>query len=255
MARVVALLAVLALTAAACGDDDDPDAASETTVAAGPSVAITSPASGTEVSGNTVTLDFDVQGLSIVRADGDTSGRTGHLHLFIDQEPVAPGATIERAPGIVHTTDDPLLVTGLSVGEHTLTVVLGDGAHARIGDAEDSVTVTVEGPSVDASAPATLAAGQPLAIDVDVEGLQLVAADGDTSGRTGHLHAIVDRDPTRYGGQPIPTGDPTIVHSATSPITVTGLTPGEHTIWIVAGNGAHVPLAPPVMDKVTVTVS
>ena len=253
--KAIALMGVLALTAAACGDDEEEPAAPETPGAAGPSVEIASPASGTSVRGNVVTLDFEVEGLSLVRPDGDTSGRTGHLHVFVDKEPVAAGATIERGPGIIHTTDDPLQVTGLTVGEHTLTVVLGDGTHARLGDAEDSVTVTVEGPSADATAPATLAAGQPLAIDVAVEGIDLVAANGDTSGRTGHLHAFVDRDPARYAGQPIPAGDPAIIHSATSPITVTGLTPGEHTIWVVVGNGAHIALDPAVMDKLTVTVS
>jgi hypothetical protein len=97
-----------------------------------------------------------------------------------------------------------------------------------------------------------VAAGQPLSIDVAVAGVQLVKADGDTSGRTGHLHAIVDIEPT--AGQPIPVA-PGIVHSATAPIVVTGLTPGEHTIWIVLGNGGHVPFDPPVMDKITVAVT
>jgi hypothetical protein len=86
-----------------------------------------------------------------------------------------------------------------------------------------------------------------------VKGVQLVKADGDTSGRTGHLHAFVDKDVT--AGQPIPVGDAAIVHSATSPVMVTGLTPGAHTIRIVLGNGNHVPFDPPVVDTVTVTVT
>jgi len=130
---------------------------------------------------------------------------------------------------------------------------LGDGTHSRIGSAQDTVEVTVEGPSVDATAPATITPGQPLPIDVAIEGVQLVKPDGDTSGRTGHLHAFVDKEPTP--GQPIPAGDPAIIHSATSPITINGLTAGEHTIWIVLGNGAHVPFDPPVADKLTVTVA
>jgi hypothetical protein len=32
------------------------------------------------------------------------------------------------------------------------------------------------------------------------------------------------------------------------------LVPGEHTIWVVAGDGIHTPPAAGVMDKVTVAV-
>jgi hypothetical protein len=245
------------LAAAGCGDDDDDadESGATTTEASGPSVEIVSPADDSTVEGNVVTLDLEVTGLSVVKADGDTSGTSGHLHVFIDKDPVAAGQTIPKEAGVIHSTDDPLMVSGLHVGDHTLTVVLGDGTHARIGNASDSVTVTVAGPSVDATAPATLAAGQPLSIDVAVEGVELVKADGDTSGATGHLHAFVDRDPTRYAGQPIPAGDPAIIHTAAVPIVIPGLTAGEHTIWIVLGDGSHVPFDPPVLDKLLVTVA
>ena len=249
--KAILLCAILALVAAACGDDDD-EATTPTTTPA-PSVRIVSPADGATIGGNVVTLDLTAAGIEIVKADGDTSGASGHFHVFVDQEPVAAGETIEKAAGIIHSIEDPLRVTGLKAGPHTLTVVLGDGTHKRIGSAQDTVEVTVQGPSVDATAPATIAAGEALSIDVVVEGVQLVKADGDTSGRTGHLHAFVDKEPTP--GQPIPVGDPAIVHSATSPVSVTGLTPGEHTIWVVLGDGTHVPFDPPVADKLTVTVT
>lgn len=257
--RWVAIAGVLALAAAGCGDSDEEGVAQNqptTTAEAGeegPAVEIASPADGTAVKGNVVNLDFDVEGLQIVMADGDKSGRTGHLHVFIDRNPVGSGQVIPVEAGIVHTTDDPLKLSGLKVGRHTITVVLGDGAHTRIGDAADKVTVNVEGPAVDATAPATAAPNQPVNVDAVVEGVQLAKADGDVSGRTGHLHVFIDRDPTP-AGQPIPVGDPAIIHSATSPISLPALAPGAHTIWVVVGNGAHVPLDPPVMDKLTITV-
>lgn len=37
-------------------------------------------------------------------------------------------------------------------------------------------------------------------------------------------------------------------------VDVAGLAPGEHTIWVVAGDGTHAPLAARVMDQVIVTV-
>jgi hypothetical protein len=257
--RWIALVTVLVLTATACGDADEEGVAQNqpTTTAQrgeeGPDVKIVSPADGTAVKGNVVTLDFDVEGLTIVKADGDKSGRSGHLHVFVDKEPVASGQVIPVEAGIVHTTDDPVRVPGLKVGRHTLTVVLGDGTHTRIGEVSDKVTVNVEGPAVDASAPPTAPANQPLAIAATVEGVQLSPANGDTSGRTGHLHVFVDKPPTP-AGQPIPLGDPAILHSATAPVTVPPLPPGPHTFWVVVGNGAHVPLDPPVMDSLTVTV-
>ena len=119
--------------------------------------------------------------------------------------------------------------------------------------AGETTTTTIAGPKVEATAPASIAAGQPLSIDVVATGVTLVKADGDTSGKTGHLHAFVDKQPV--AGQPIPVGDPMIIHSATSPITVTGLTAGKHTILIVLGNGNHVPFDPPVTDELTVTVT
>ena len=253
--RMTVLVAVLMTVAAACGNDDDGGTTAATNAPEGPTVRITSPVDGGAVKGNVVTLDLATTGFKVVKADGDTSGKTGHFHVFVDKEPVAAGQPIERAPGIIHSTDDPLVVSGLTPGSHKLTVVLGDGTHMRIGDASDNVTVTVEGPSVDATAPSTSAAATPLSIDVAVDGVSIVKPDGDTSGKTGHLHAFVDKDPSRYSGQPIPAGDPAIVHSAVSPIVLTGLTAGEHTIWVVLGNGNHVAFDPPVMDKLTVTVT
>ena len=39
-----------------------------------------------------------------------------------------------------------------------------------------------------------------------------------------------------------------------SSTTITGLTAGEHIIWVVLGDGTHKAFDPPVMDKLTVVV-
>lgn len=240
-------LAVLVLLAAACGDKatTQPSATAST-------VKIASPAAGSTVKGNVVTLDLTVAGITIIKADGDTSGRTGHFHVFIDRDPVAAGATIPKEPGIVHSTDDPLAIPGLKAGEHRFVVVLGNGAHQRIGSAKAELTLKVEGPTLDASAPATVPAGQAVAVQIAVEGVSLVKADGDTSGATGHVHLFIDRAPTT-AGQAIPKED-SIIHSADSTVQVPGLAAGEHVIWVVLGDGNHLPFAPLVADKITVTV-
>jgi len=255
--RSVAVATVAVALLAACGDDDTTSATPDTTTAPAasttPSLSIVAPAPGTAVKGNVVTLDLQSTGLTIVKADGDTSGRSGHYHVFIDRDPVAAGAVIPVEAGVVHTTDDPVVLSGLGIGSHRLAVVVGDGTHARLGTAMAETTVTVEGPSIDASVPATSPAGQPVVLTVKVDGLTLVKADGNTSGATGHLHVFIDRDPTP-AGQPIPV-EAGIIHTAERTIPVPDLARGTHTLSVVAGDGAHTPLNPRVMDKLTVTIN
>lgn len=216
---------------------------------AGPGVAVKAPES---VKGNVVTLSLTAKNVDIVGADGDTSGKTGHFHIFIDRDPVAAGAVIPKEAGIVHTTETEAKIYGLAAGDHTFTVVLGDGTHARIGDVAAKTTVKVEGPSVDASAPASVKAGEAVTVTMKVDGITLGAADGDTSGKTGHLHLFIDRDPILTG--PIPKEDG-IVHTTELSHTIEGLAAGDHTIWVVVGDGNHASFADPVMDKITVTVA
>jgi hypothetical protein len=218
------------------------------------SLAITSPADGTSIKGNVVKLVLSVTGISIVKPDGDTSGKTGHFHVFIDRDPLPRGTVIPKEKGIVHSETNPVTVAGLTLGSHRLTVVLGDGTHRRIGDVQAATNVNVTGPAIQASAPETVAAGQPAPLTVTVQGVTLAAANGDTSGSTGHLHFFVDREPTP-AGQPIPKGDPMIIHSAKPDVAIPGLAPGAHTVWVVLGDGNHVPFDPPVEAKVTFSVS
>src|SRR4051794_40004775 len=70
------------------------------------------------VAGNVVTIPVTVKGIKIVKADGDTSGKTGHFHVFIDRRPLKPGATIPKLRGIVHTADNPIKLYGLTPGTH-----------------------------------------------------------------------------------------------------------------------------------------
>lgn len=205
-----------------------------------------------EVQGNVVTLDVAVQGLSIVTADGDTSGRTGHLHVFVDRPPPPAGSAIPKEPGVVHTTDTRIAVAGLSVGRHRFSVVLGDGAHRRMGDAIAEAEVLVKGPSLEVWSPPIVGNGEAAVVNVKVDGLRLVPADGDRSGQSGHLHLFVDRPPTAAGA-PIPR-EGGIIHTTDTAATLPTLAPGEHTVWVVAGDGTHVPLTPPVMAKTTFLV-
>jgi uncharacterized protein DUF4399 len=246
-ARSIVILFVLGLVAAACSNEP------------AQSLEIADPPAS--IDGNVATLEATVEGIEIVKADGDTSGDSGHFHAFIDKEPVAVGETIPKEPGIVHTPDNPIKLWGLSVGDHTVKVVIGDGAHKRIGEElEEEVTFEVTGPSVDGTAPATIKEGDDVTVELKAEGVEIVKADGDESGDSGHFHVLVDpADPPKAGAVVPPAAENSpyaaqIIHTPDSSVTISGLKKGEHTLWVLLGNGAHKAFDPPVMDKLTVTV-
>lgn len=254
---VVALAAAcLFLAGGACGGGDDGDgtavivppttAESSPPTSSGPPnvIAIVSPATGDVIQGNVVRLDVTSSGITIVPADGGTGGRRGHYHVFIDRDPVDTGVVIPVAADIIHTADDPIVITGLSVGPHRLSVIFGDGTHRRIGGNEASTSFTVAGPAIDASVPPNVPAGQPVVLTVTSDGLAL---PGEAL-----LYVLVDRD-APAAGQPLPE-EPGVIQSAETTIGVPDLAPGTHTLWVVAGGSDRVPRDPPVMDKVTFTV-
>lgn len=217
-----------------------------------PTVTVSAPADGAVITGNVVSLEMTVSGLEIVKADGDTSGKTGHFHIFIDREPPAAGQTIPKEPGIVHSAKNPTVLEGLHPGKHTLAVVIGNGTHQRIGDAISRLTITVAGPSIDASAPKAAKVGEIVTLTVALFGVKLVKAAGAPAGATGHLHVFIDKD-LPAAGQAIPKA-PGIIHTTATAIKLPPLTAGEHTIEVVLGDGKHLPFDPPVRDKVVITV-
>jgi hypothetical protein len=247
----------LMLVGAACGRSDSPTISGPSpspTPAVEVGVTISSPADGTEAGGNVVAVELGATGVQIKSPDGDTSGTTGHFHIFVDREPTPEGQVVPMEPGIVHAAVAPVTLTGLAPGEHTITAALGNGVHERIGPPSAPVKVNVKGPSVKASAPPTVKAGEPVVVTLSAQGFQVKAADGDKTGRTGHYHLFVDPDkaPTA-DGTVIPKTDK-IIHTTESSYSITGLASGPHTIWVVAGDGLHIPLNPLVADKLTVTV-
>src|SRR5262249_29352216 len=55
--------------------------------------------------------------------------------------------------------------------------------------------------------------------------------------------------------QPIPAGQPGIIHSASPEIEVQGLAPGAHTVRAVFAYGDHVPFAPALTAEATFNVA
>lgn len=248
--RLAVALVALALVGAACGDKmhdnpgPNPDAA----------LRLSSPVTGAEVHGDVVTLNVSPVEVRIVKADGDTSGMTAHYHVFIDRPPVDPGKLIPKGPGIVHTVESPIRLTGLTPGVHQIFVVLGDGTHRRLGRSVVHTSVHVDGPSVQITGPPTAKVGDPVEVHLKAEGISIVKANGDSSGRTGHFHLLIDQ-PLPAAGEPIPKTD-AIIHTADTTVALPPFTtPDEHTVWVVVGDGNHVPLAPSVIDKLAITVA
>ncbi len=60
-----------------------------------------------------------------------------------------------------------------------------------------------------------------------------------------HVHYFIDLDPATVivPGQPVPTGNPKIIHSASLTQSVADLPAGPHQVWVVAGRMNHVPCA------------
>lgn len=98
--------------------------------------------------------------------------------------------------------------------------------------------------------------GSTLTVKVDPANVNIKpAAQGDLT--SFHLHYFMDLDPATIvvPGQPIPVGNPKIIHSASLTQSVASLAPGQHTVWVVAARLNHVPCAGGVMTSVSFTTS
>lgn len=96
--------------------------------------------------------------------------------------------------------------------------------------------------------------GPNVQVVMEVTGIEIVEA-GNMSAGTGHHHLFLDVDVSPMD-EPIPSGLPGMVHKgdATSTHVLEGVSPGEHRLIAVVGDGAHIPLDPPVVDTIMFTV-
>lgn len=100
----------------------------------------------------------------------------------------------------------------------------------------------------------TLSAGS-VTVSVSYTGPPLVAAANATQLDDYHLHYFLDVDPTPYIGstQPIPLGDPRIIHSGATSVTFDNVAAGEHTLAVVMTGSNHISVNPPVTARATFT--
>lgn len=219
-AQLVVLTAT-ALAAAGCGSP--------------PTISISRPASGTHVAGNVATLHVGATGISLVAADGDRSGNTGHFAVYVDAPPVAAGDVITPGQAVITTASTEIPVAGLQVGRHMLTIVLADGSERRLTSASATVQVTIDGPSVTAGIVGAVSAGHAFALQLSTFGVTIANIPDDSSGRTAHYVVSVDAAMPRPGVVLSP-GPGSIVTTG-SRVPIPPLAHGSHVIWVVLVDG------------------
>ena len=93
----------------------------------------------------------------------------------------------------------------------------------------------------------------PVTVQFGLEGMQ-VAAAGTFEEGSGHHHLLIDTGMPPLD-QPIPKDEKHLHFGDGQTETTVELSPGEHTLLLVLGDGNHVPHDPPVVSKlITITV-
>lgn len=136
-----------------------------------------------------------------------------------------------------------LVVSAMLVG------ALAAGGAATL-HAQQTGTIKITAPAGGASVSA------PVTVSVQISGVTVKpAAEGDPNAF--HYHLLVDVDPATVvqAGQPLPTGQANIIHTADSSVPLANLAPGQHTVTAVLTKTDHVPLNPSVQDRVQFTVA
>ena len=114
-----------------------------------------------------------------------------------------------------------------------------------------------ECPSGEAITVAAPAANAPTTVSVTVAPPVNLKPAKDGVADSFHLHYFVDIDPSTVvqAGQPVPTGNPKIIHSAATTQDVGALSPGRHTVWVVLGDVSHTVCTPIVQGSVSFDVA
>jgi len=249
----VVVLAVAVAVLPACGGDDSAAMAkAHLRETVGEDLKIAGLPDDGRLTGNVAKLELSGAGLKIVEPDGDTSGRTGHYVVFVDREAVPLGAKIPEGRDVIETSEGELAIPGFTAGPHTVSLVLSDGSHRRIGTNAAEAEFTVAGPTLRATALPKSPAKQPVVISVTVEEVGVAAPDGSSATGTGHFDVFVDREPTALD-KTVPT-ERGILHTGEQTISVPDLGGGEHEVWVLLVRGDETPFDPMVADKVVVEI-
>lgn len=126
-------------------------------------------------------------------------------------------------------------------------------AHARTPQAP-ALKECPSGESISVTAPTAAA---PTTVSVTVAPPVNLKPAKDADAESYHLHYFVDTDPATVAqaGQPVPAGNPKIIHSAATTQDLGALSAGKHTVWVVLGDVSHIVCTPVVQGTVSFDVS
>jgi hypothetical protein len=275
--QIAVLLTAIAFIAAACGGSSATSPSSPTSTphatpttmmmhlpayAQNMKVLITSPASGTKVTGNSVTLAVQASGYTptcVLAGKADQAG-TGHYHILLDKALVnmycTPTATIS--------------MQNVAPGMHTLTAVPTLNDHTEIDENGNSITIdyepthplpTISGatfagaPAITILSPkngATVSGTFDVMVKVTNYNLSCDLMGKPDVSRYGHWHLNLDSmsGPMMGMGTMLGMSCSTVFQATTQ-----GLKPGQtHTLIALLTDNGHAPLNPPVASEVTVMI-
>lgn len=138
--------------------------------------------------------------------------------------------------------DEAILRTVISALAIVLLAACGDAPDepATVSFAQPDDGEVVEGPDVE--------------VALEASGVEITSADIHEPG-TAHHHVFVDRDVTPLTDT-IPSGVTGILHygRGQTEFVIRDLAPGEHRLIAVLAEWNHIPLDPPAMDTIVITV-
>src|SRR5712691_1689935 len=207
-----------------------------------PSIKILEPTNGLSVSSLGFRLRVAVSNFTMSALDfgGWNLTGEGHMHIF----DVVGANEIYKAA----TPDTTFVVTGWSVGPHTLKAELYNNNHTELPtDYSDSVNITVAAPSISLSSPTSIVQGQDLTLPWTVAGFVMDAGafGGTPEAGRGHVHVFeVMNGAAVYKGA-----------TAGSSWTFSGLSVGTHTFKVELFNNDHTALPTEYSSTKTVSVT
>ena len=214
------------------------------------SLRIASPEKGDVVKGNVAYIRL--KGINKERFNRDNGDG---FAVFVDRPPTAVGEKVPNEADVVRSRSQVIPVPGLSIGRHTFTIVATDKGALRLRGEPSRIRVKVDGPSITATGPRTIGAGEDFTFEIAADGVD-ISQPGEGGKSSRHYAVLVDRGYERGDEEdrkPIPDGEG-FIHTGDSTVTISDLAPGRHVIRIRVVNGNHVPVAPVVGDTLEVIV-
>jgi hypothetical protein len=220
--------------------------------------------------GLTLALDFSNNTSELIAIDVDT----GHI-LWDKNLPSGGygGATVVNDLIFTGTFDGMLYAFKCDTGEQVWNYKTPAGINAWPSFVGDMMVLPIAGPGGPASIigfklgatnpavkfvspinEAKLPAGD-LPVSVEVTNFNVVDKQGQAAvAGEGHLHYYLDVDAPTTQGQPAIPASGTWTHEVSTNYVFKDLAPGTHTISVQLVNNDHMPLNPPVVQKINVTL-